>query len=257
MRLTAITDCCVDQVTFRGNSVRAFKTAAIEDNGRTETAHTHAHTGMHTHAHHTRTHTTTTHTPHIHTTTTTTYKKHTQQAGTLLVWQDWQDLTGFMNGTHTHTHTCTHAHAHAHAHTHTHTHTHTHRDKLAKVERTQPLSVNLPPQPGGCQDLKQKHNYPLQHQGCTQRSAAEGTNWALIEKEHPMPTNERPLNEFAVQSTNTETRDMQYTHSSMRIYIPTLPAISACAHRLECISCGVNFQIHSWLTQGNLTFSIL
>ena len=26
---------------------------------------------------------------------------------------------------------------------------------LAKVERTQSLSVNLPPQPGGCQDLKQ------------------------------------------------------------------------------------------------------
>ena len=59
------------------------------------------HTRTHRHAH-TRTHTTTTHTPHTHTTTTTTYKKHTQQAGTPLVWQDWQDLTGYMNGTHIH-----------------------------------------------------------------------------------------------------------------------------------------------------------
>ena len=47
----------------------------------------------HAHAH---THNTT------HTITTTTYKKHTQQAGTLLVWQDWQDLTGFMQRRKTH-----------------------------------------------------------------------------------------------------------------------------------------------------------
>ena len=37
--------------------------------------------------------------------------------------EDWQDLTGFMNGTHTYTHTHTHTHTHAHTHTHTYTYT--------------------------------------------------------------------------------------------------------------------------------------
>ena len=53
--------------------------------------YTHTHT--HTHHHH--------HTPHNH----HIQETHTQQAGTLFVWQYWQDLTGLMNGTHTHTHT--------------------------------------------------------------------------------------------------------------------------------------------------------
>ena len=53
---------------------------------------------------------------------------HTQQAGTLLVLQDWQDLTGVMNGTHTH--------AHTHTLTHTHTHTHLSMDNEQRTKKT-------------------------------------------------------------------------------------------------------------------------
>ena len=38
MRLTALTEFCVAPGTFRGNGVKAFETAAIEDNGGTKTA---------------------------------------------------------------------------------------------------------------------------------------------------------------------------------------------------------------------------
>ena len=94
------------------------------------TPHAHAHTLTHSRHMHTHTHTMRVHTqPPPHTRNT-----HTQQVGTLLVWQDWQDLTGFMNGTRTQ-------------------HTHTQSVRERQAGRTQSLSVNLPPQPGGCQDL--------------------------------------------------------------------------------------------------------
>ena len=54
---------------------------------------------------HTPPHTHYTHNHHQH-----IQETHTQQIGTLLV---WQDLTGFMNDTHTHTHARTHAHTRA------------------------------------------------------------------------------------------------------------------------------------------------
>ena len=62
------------------------------------TIHTHTHTPL-THTHkHTHTQAPPPHTRNIH----------TQQAETLLFWQDWQDLTGFLNDTHTNMNTYTH-----------------------------------------------------------------------------------------------------------------------------------------------------
>ena len=68
--------------------------------------HTHTHTGTHTHIHHH-------HTPHNH--HHHIQEMHTQHAGTLLVWQYWQYLTGLVNSVRTHTHTHTHTHTRAYS----------------------------------------------------------------------------------------------------------------------------------------------
>ena len=96
-------------------------------------------------------------------------------------------------------------------HTHTHTHRHSLTHKLAKVERNQSLSVNLPPQPGGCQDLKQG---TITHSNI--KDAHEGvlTNWAWSDKQGSTPIRDWPLNGFPVLSTNAVTRSMHYTHTS-------------------------------------------
>ena len=117
----------------------------------------------------------------------------------------------------------------------THTYTQTLTHKLAKVERNQSLSVNLPPQPGGCQDLKQG---TITHSNI--KGAHEGvlTNWAWSDKERSTPTSDWPLNGFLVLSTNAVTRSMHYTHTSHSFAPPhTQPHTHTCTGAYSTEKC--------------------